>query len=453
MKNFENKYIASAGYYADVTRPMILKAVLGSCVGVAMFDCEAGVGGLIHLLLPEPVLKESTFMRQKYAVHAMPAFIKALYDLGATRENLRAVVAGGVLVCPVSQHDLSLDIGGRTVDVIQHILFNEKINIIKSETGGFVSSVLSLNMQNWEYDIELEGSNRSSSKNSIDIPGEKEICKAVDHIEPVPQVILKILRIINGDGYNIEDVANEVRKDQVITAKTLSLCNSALFARKKKIETIDHALVFIGHDLLKKLIVSAYIKDFFGRCNKGGYSLVKGGLFHHAVGTAIIAEKLAQVTGKVQRELAYTAGLVHDIGKIVLDQYVTCSYPFFYREPQKDNKDMTEVENSVFGTDHSKIGGELARRWGFPEALKDAIRYHHYPEKSETNQELVGIVFLADLIMTKFHVGLEIECINSENIVPCLDSLGITYDGLAEIIDLIPIEVFSGSPELALNND
>ena len=127
MKNFENKYIASAGYHADVTQPVILKAVLGSCVGVALFDCEAGVGGLIHLLLPEPALKESTFQLEKYAVHAMPEFINALYDLGATRENLRAVVAGGALVCPVSQHDLSLDIGGRTVDVVQRILFNEKM--------------------------------------------------------------------------------------------------------------------------------------------------------------------------------------------------------------------------------------------------------------------------------------------------------------------------------------
>ena len=109
----ENRYHVAAGSYRfDTTKPMILEAYLGTCVGVALYDPVAGIGGLIHLLLPEPISVEGASQPEKYASTGFPLFLQALYDAGAAAENMRASIAGGALVGPIDDSDLELDIGG-----------------------------------------------------------------------------------------------------------------------------------------------------------------------------------------------------------------------------------------------------------------------------------------------------------------------------------------------------
>ena len=93
----------------------------------------------------------------------------------------------------------------------------------------------------------------------------------------------------------------------------------------------------LGQNLLAKLVMSVAVKSFIDQCSTG-YSLCKGGLFHHAVGTAVVAEHLAHSTRKVKPFTAYTAGLLHDIGKVVMDQYVASAYPLFYRGVFEEKK-------------------------------------------------------------------------------------------------------------------
>jgi putative nucleotidyltransferase with HDIG domain len=173
-----------------------------------------------------------------------------------------------------------------------------------------------------------------------------------------------------------------------------------------------------------------------------GYSLCKGGLYYHAIGTAIIAEKLAAMTGKANQELAYTAGLLHDIGKVVLDQYITSAYPLFYRNMIENEQNFSESEKAILGVDHSEVGGKLAEKWSFPITLSDSIRYHHIPEKATLNPELAHIVYLADLLMSRFHAGFEIERLSTENLTMKLDTIGLTTERLPDLVDLIPVGIF-----------
>ncbi len=110
--------------------------------------------------------------------------------------------------------------------------------------------------------------------------------------------------MIGENAYDFKDIVNEIRNDQVICARILKLCNSALYAKAKRIDSIDHALVFLGQELFAKLVISSYIKDFFQHHNQG-YSLCMGDIYHHANGTAIITEKLARLTQRVSPTLAY----------------------------------------------------------------------------------------------------------------------------------------------------
>jgi len=437
----QRHHVASGTFYHGEKQATLLNACLGTCVGVAIFDSEADVGGLIHLLLPEPITLESTFQPEKYASNGLPLFLEALYAAGATKRNLRAWIAGGALVGPVMQRDLDLDIGGRTTEVVRNILNAEGIAIENVETGGFFACTLSLDMQTWACTISPIGAERSQQAHKIVTMMETETLKAIDGVQPIPQVALKILRLMGDADFDVTQVAEEVRQDQVISALTLKICNSAIFARQRRIDSLDHALVYLGRDLFLKLVITATISDLYEN-DQAGYSLCKGGLFHHAVGTATIAEKVADVTGLVEPALAYTGGLLHDIGKVVLDQHVATAFPLFYRQTQDQGTSFMATEKEMFGLTHCETGLRLAQNWAFPDSLSAVIAHHHYPEAAAEHGQLAHIVYLADLLMSRFHTGLEIERINTETLSSRLAAINLPAERFQEIVDLIPSSVF-----------
>jgi putative nucleotidyltransferase with HDIG domain len=449
MQTIQHYHVASGSYYVSRQKPLVLEAYLGTCVGVALYDEESGVGGLIHLLLPEPISLAGSFQPEKYASTGFPIFLRALYDEGASKNHLKAFIAGGALVGPIEGADLELDIGGRTVETVMSYLKEEKILIEQSETGGFFTACLTLNLANWHCSIEPAGSDRLTPDIEAHVPTVEEIKQSMEAIQPIPQVALKILRLIDEQEYDIKALTAEIRKDQVISAKTLKLCNSVMFAGTSKIGSLDHALIYIGLQMLVKLVISASVDNYFSQPSSG-YSLCKGGLFHHAIGTAIISEKLADLTGRVKPGLAYTAGLLHDIGKVVLDQHVTSAFPLFYRKLNDAGSSFSDTEKAILGIDHTEIGSELARKWSFPESLIDVIRYHHRPEDAIRHLELAHTVYLADLLMSRFNTGLELERLGTETLSARLETIGLSAKRFPDIVDLIPVGVFESSPELAL---
>ena len=449
MQNQQQYHVAAGSFYVSQSRPLVLQAFLGTCVGVALFDEEAQVGGLIHLLLPEPVSRTGATQPEKYASTGFPLFLEAICNQGASKNRLKAFIAGGALVGPVKDSDLNLDIGGRTAETVLQYLKAEKIRVEKSETGGFFTCSINLDMQTGQCSIEPAALDMDSTTAKIHLASAGEIEPAMENIQLIPQVALKILRLIDNEEYEVKTLSEEIRKDQVISARTIKLCNSVAFAGSSKVESLDQALVLIGIRLLVKLVISVSVNELFGHSGLG-YSLCKGGLYHHAVGTAIIAEKLADYTGSAEPGLAYTAGLLHDIGKVVLDQSIASAYPLFYRKLFEEENNFSEVENEILGLDHARVGNKLARKWLFPESLCDIIRNHHRPEKATRDLKLAHVVYLADLLMSRFHSGLELERMNTETLAARMATIGLSIDKFADIVDLIPIGVFESSPELAM---
>jgi putative nucleotidyltransferase with HDIG domain len=222
-----------------------------------------------------------------------------------------------------------------------------------------------------------------------------------------------------------------------------------MFSTRRKIETLDHALLLIGRDQLVKLVISASVRKLF-EPNSQGYSLCKGGLYHHALGTAIVAEKIARITGGVLPGLAYTAGLLHDIGKIVLDQYVSSAFPLFYRTLSHEHRSFIAAEQKILGTDHTRVGYDLALKWDFPDSLIAAIRYHHSPEKETKHRKLSQILHISDLLMERFHAGLELEYSVGRNLPEKMAEIGFSIDRLPNLVDSLPKELFSTTPDKML---
>jgi putative nucleotidyltransferase with HDIG domain len=419
----------------------ILNAYLGTCVGVTLCDRESEVGGLIHLILSEPTSINNLENPENYAVTGLPMFIDAILRRGAGRDRLEATVAGGALVGPLSELDMELDIGGRTIDAVEKVLETQKIPIKQIETGGFFSCKLGLNLSNWESHIDPISAPFSGDEIILEQPTKNQLVKTIDTVRAVPQIVLKVIHMIQDEKSHISAVAKEMRQDQVISAKVLKMCNSAYFSRKVNADSIDRALILLGEKQILKLVISAAFEDFFSN-NGQGYSLCKGGLFYHAVGTAIICETLAGLTGIVAPDKAYTAGLLHDIGKVVLDQYMGNAYPFFYRRTQLEGDELVAVEREAFGVSHDEAGEMLADRWSLPDYIKDVIRHHHSPEEASINVELVHMVYLADLIMSRVMVGQELERMDTMSLVVRLERIGFSMHQFASIVDNIPSKLF-----------
>jgi len=445
----QRQHVAAGTFTVEEQQPLILYACLGTCVGVALYDSQARIGGLMHIILPSPPSIKSTYNLEAYAATGFPLFVKALLDRGARLENLEACIAGGALVGPVSQQDISLDIGGRTVDIVKMLLRKEGIRVKSSEIGGFFSCTLTLNMDSFETSIIPAKDMPKTAKLKFQRPTSQEIKAAVDKLQPIPQVALKIMRLLSDPQYDIKTIANEIRQEQVIVAKMLKLCNSSMYAGNVQIDSLNNAILMLGHGMLIKTIVSASVSSFYNQSDSG-YSLCKGGLYHHAIGTAIIAEKIAQITGKASPSVAYTAGLLHDIGMVVLDQYIASISPLFYRALHTEKSNMLAVEKELLGVNHCEAGKELANLWKLPSSLADAICYHHFPEETQADAVLPHIIYLADLIMSRFHSGLEIERLDTDKLGSRMKLLGLSPTALSDLVGLMPIDVFGASPELAI---
>ncbi|RJQ84036.1 MAG: HDOD domain-containing protein [Desulfobacteraceae bacterium] len=446
MATMQRFHVAAGTYHTSDRQPLLLQAYLGTCVGIALYCRATGIGGIIHLLLPEPVSRGGACQPEKYAKTGVPVFIEALLARGARRETLTASLAGGALMGPLSDQDLALDIGGRTAEVARAILAAYAINVIQSETGGFFTCCLSLDMASGRCTIEPAGQRKGLPAAESRATDPAEITASMDRLQPIPQVALKVLRIIDAQGHTIHQIADEIRKDQVITARTLRLANSALFAKKHPIESLDHALVYLGQDQLVKLVLSAAVQSYFEQTSVG-YSLCKGGLYHHAIGCAQVAEALALKTGKVDSGIAYTAGLLHDIGKVVLDQHMAPVYPLFYRRALEEDENVQSIEKRLFGIDHTEVGHSLARKWSFPPSLAHAIRFHHHPEQESEYKLLAVIVYLADVLLSRFHIGVELERLDTRKLTAHLESIGLTSIHFADLVDLIPERIFKAMPD------
>ena len=271
--------VTSGSYMISRQKPEIMQAYLGSCVGVTLYDRKAGIGGLIHLLLPEPPSVDLTWNPEVSAVTGMPIFIDALCRQGARKERLQACIAGGALMGPVSLADLTLDIGGRIAEMAQHILQREKIPIRRIEVGGYFSYSVSLDLTTWETTIKpfVIPAPKTTADNFCR-PTAEQLDEVIEELLPIPQTALKIIRMINDDSYSFREVSREVLRDQVLSARLIRMCNSVSIDPGMKVDSIKKALLRIGDKNLMLPALSFSLQNFITHARQG-YSLSREASF------------------------------------------------------------------------------------------------------------------------------------------------------------------------------
>ncbi|MFZ0389700.1 MAG: HDOD domain-containing protein [Calditrichia bacterium] len=228
----------------------------------------------------------------------------------------------------------------------------------------------------------------------------REITRRVENMPVVSETPYRLLQLVERDDYAIAEIIKIVETDVSLTTRCLTVVNSAAFGLPRTINSIRQAVVFLGSRMLVKLAMTQAFKSFF-QISMVGYGAKPGEFWEHSVRTAVGARLVAQeLIPDVAPDLAYTAGLLHDMGKAVISEFLEKHQQHLLTEMQRqESGDFLEIERRVLGTDHTRVGEAMAEKWRLPESLQMVIRYHHHPSLvSNGFGGLIQAAHLADLL-------------------------------------------------------
>jgi len=232
-----------------------------------------------------------------------------------------------------------------------------------------------------------------------------QILNSIDRLPPFPFVALKVVAMARDENTSLTEIAKVVELDPSITANVLKWCNSPYFALRRKVTSIEDALVYLGAKHLIEIVMMSSCEPYL-RGNVEGYDLKEGELWRHSISCAILAQLLAKKTGYARETLLFTGGLLHDIGKIVLAKFVKDAF-IEINKLIADGKDFLEAEKEVLGMDHAVLGGRIGKKWNFPEEIVNIIAFHHKPELIE--DPAVAFVHLADAGTLMLGIGAGVD--------------------------------------------
>ena len=217
-----------------------------------------------------------------------------------------------------------------------------------------------------------------------------------------PTVVTEILQKVDDPTTTPAMFQQIIIKDPLVTAKTLKLANSAYYGFPRAITTISEAVVLLGLETLKGLIIAI---SAFNMLNKEikGYKYQKDDFWHHSLSTALITQKIAKRRHFANTETYFIGGILHDIGKLLLDHFRVSHYDRIEDFRHQNRVPDYLAEKSILGYDHAEVGAALADMWKFPSLLIDIIRYHHSPLKVNSQAlQYVKVVHVADVISNDF---------------------------------------------------
>lgn len=204
------------------------------------------------------------------------------------------------------------------------------------------------------------------------------ILSQVDNLPELPQVATKVLQLLGDPTSSSLDLARVIASDQALTAKVLRLANSAYYGVSRRVTTVNDAVTLLGFSALKSLIL---IATAYGAVSQSliGYGLKAGELWLHSLLIAELSKQLTQRARTAQPEEAFTAGLLHDIGKVALNQLALPEVYRALRLVEQQGLPLHEAEDRILGFHHGTVGACLAEKWNLPAILCEAIGQHHTP--------------------------------------------------------------------------
>jgi putative nucleotidyltransferase with HDIG domain len=251
-----------------------------------------------------------------------------------------------------------------------------------------------------------------------------------------------ILSLISDPAASSSDLIRLIELDPPLTAKVLRVANSSYYATSKIIGDIHQALIWIGSDALKEIILTQKMGEIYTSGTPvRGFSRLQ--LWRHSLAVALFAKIVYQQEFGKKGNLAYAAGLMHDIGVIVEDQLLHQEFIQLLQAMEKTPQTLSAGETFLFGYDHSQVGLGLAESWGFPAELREGIGFHHNPEGAGEEQRLfVKTIFVADYLMFEQGYGyVAMPLPDREILEQYVRDLGLQWYALRAIVELVREEL------------
>lgn len=245
--------------------------------------------------------------------------------------------------------------------------------------------------------------------NDKSLGGEKErelesLIARVGDLPAMPVIAVRVMELIGDLSTSANDLQELISRDQALTAKILKIANSAIFGVVRDITTLTHAIVILGFSTIRSIVLAASTKSIYqtGRVQTGFNAKL---LWEHSLASAYICRRLAEDFRSAELEEAFITGLLHDIGKSVLNVNLPQQYMMVIGEVNKSKRDYIEVERELIGFDHTQVGALVVRKWNLPKDLEDAVLCHHEPADAQVNLKLTATVALANEIANRLGIG------------------------------------------------
>jgi putative nucleotidyltransferase with HDIG domain len=230
------------------------------------------------------------------------------------------------------------------------------------------------------------------------------ILRDIRTLPTLPHVAMQLMQQSESANSSMAEVAAIVERDPSVTTRLLKLVNSPFFGIRNEVASVHQALILIGMNNLRSLVLSTSVMDLFDqRGQVGGFD--RANLWRHSVATGVIARFIARETRGMDPDIAFTAGLIHDIGKVIIDRYLHPEFIKIVNLIEKQDYSMRYAERSVLGVTHNEIGMHLAMHWNLPEVLQECVAYHHEPMEATNYPQAAAIITIANQMAHELNMG------------------------------------------------
>lgn len=241
------------------------------------------------------------------------------------------------------------------------------------------------------------------------------VLRAAQRIPSLPQVIPQALQILEDPDWSVPELAKVIALDQALAARMLQWANSPFYGLRGKVSTLEHAIMMLGPIRVRNLLLTASVSEMLTR-KMPGYGLESGDLWRHSVMVAAGSQWLATVQRYPHPGEVFLAGLLHDIGKLVLNELLCLekTWQAEWLKLQKQGVSFTELECWLTGLDHAQLGQRVAETWNLPPVLCEAIAYHHEPHRATIEPRVTYWVHVADIAALMLGIGLGYDGLSYE---------------------------------------
>jgi putative nucleotidyltransferase with HDIG domain len=260
----------------------------------------------------------------------------------------------------------------------------------------------------------------------------KKILQDIREIPPLPDVAAKVLHMTNDPDVSAAELNRVISTDEALTANVLKLCNSSYYGLPRVISSVTQAIMYLGFQTVRNMVLSTAMDQVYALQDMSVYNYAKNGLTDHSFACAVAAQVISKKLRPGLGDTAFTAGLLHDVGKIVLAKYAK-AYKERLIEVSGSNRITREAEAQVFGSDHAQIGAQIADSWNFPQELALAIGFHHNPEDAKGRPLLAVITYLANCVCLRLGTGLAEGAYTVPLSGYCSESTGYTEESVEEL--------------------